>query len=68
MPKDDFFNASYCQRCGQDTGAYTMSWFINIRICMECADVEDTLKEAMRRKGMNPGDYEGCGYIPKITS
>lgn len=64
MAKDDFFAATRCQRCGTDRGAYTMSWFTDIRICLNCAELEDRLKESMRRVGKNPADYEGCGYIP----
>jgi len=31
---------------------------------MGCSDEETTLKKQMREIGMNPDDFEGCGYVP----
>jgi hypothetical protein len=67
MPRDDFFDASYCQRCGKDTGCFIMSWFMYKRICLECQEVETALKAKLKEQGKDPADFEGCGYIPKIA-
>jgi len=31
---------------------------------MECSDKETDIKTKLREGGMNPDDYEGCGFIP----
>jgi len=43
-----------------------MSWFTEETICMECSDKERAIKAALRLKGQDDADYEGCGYIPKV--
>ena len=61
---DDFFERTVCDRCGEKLGAYTMSWFTEAVICMECSNKEKRLKASLRKAGKDPGLYEGCGYIP----
>jgi hypothetical protein len=43
-----------------------MSWFTRETLCFDCANKEDELKDRMRQAGMDPLDYEQCGYIPKV--
>jgi len=66
--KDDFFNRSGtpCDRCNKPLEVYTMSWFTDDAICMNCAKEEKTLKKFMRENGVNPNNFEGCGYIPNL--
>jgi len=61
-----FFDVESCQRCGRPLDARIMSWFNDQAICMDCSAKEDELKQKMRQRGMNPDDYEGCGYIPSV--
>ena len=76
---DDFFNKDKCDRCGKDLSNRTqngkqfiMSWFTEETICIQgddcCSKKEDEIKAAIRKQGKNPGDYEGCGYVPAITN
>lgn len=65
MP-DDFFtrDGTPCDRCSNTLGAFTMSWFTEDVICMNCSSKEKRLKAYLREAGKDPRDYEGCGYIP----
>jgi len=63
---DPFFQKQVCDRCRKKLDGRIMSWFTNETICLECSEKEDKIKEKMRKKGMNPNEYEGCGYIPKV--
>ena len=63
--KDQFFDQSNCDRCGGSLEIRTMSWFTEETICPDCSDKEDVMKRDMRERGLNPDDYEGCGYIPE---
>jgi len=62
----DFFEKSYCDRCRKKLDGRIMSWFTDETICLDCSRKEDLLKREMRKRGMNPSDYEGCGYLPKV--
>lgn len=66
MGKDMFFEQENCDRCGQKLVARTMSWFTDETICIECSQAEDLIKQKLREQGKKAGDYEGCGYIPKV--
>jgi hypothetical protein len=66
MRNDMFFVQKTCSRCPNDLKARIMSWFNDDTICMECADKESKIKEALKEEGKNPSDYEGCGYIPEV--
>ena len=61
---DSFFHKKFCDRCGRALTGRTMSWFTDETICMRCSAKEDEIKKKMREEGMNPAEYEGCGYIP----
>lgn len=63
---DPFFTQTNCDRCGGDLGIRRMSWFTRETLCFDCANKEDELKDRMRQAGMDPLDYEQCGYIPKV--
>ena len=72
---DDFFRRTTCERCGESLSGHarTMSWFTEETICtsgrgkhLSCASKEDKIKQALRERGENPRDYEGCGYIPTV--
>jgi hypothetical protein len=60
---DPFFSKKTCDRCPNPLPVRKLSWFNGDTICMECAAKEDTIKEALRAKGIE-GALEGCGYIP----
>jgi len=63
-PEDDFFNSTYCKRCGFNlAGGRTMSWFSTDVICLQCSNEEDTIKRNMIKRGVNPDRYEGCGPL-----
>ena len=64
--KYNFYHCTECERCGGSLQVRTLSWFNNETICMECSNRETELKQKMRERGIDPGQYEGCGYIPKI--
>lgn len=66
MAQNQFYTQTKCDRCGKFLAVRTMSWFTTQTICMACCSIEQNLKKEMRKKGMNPDDYEGCGYIPKV--
>ena len=68
MKSDDFFKKENCDRCGNNLNIRTMSWFTDETICSVCSDKEDRIKQQMRMKGLNPDDYEGCGYIPEMET
>ena len=61
-----FFEKSNCERCGGSLEGRIMSWFTEETICLKCSEKEDKVKEKMRKIGMNPDDYEGLGYIPRL--
>ena len=63
---DRFFHTDKCDRCGEPLSGKIMSWFNNDALCLTCSAEEDEIKERLRRKGFDPADYEGCGYIPRI--
>ena len=73
---DDFFNRATCERCGCSlTGhARTMSWFTEETICTSgngkrnsCQFQEEKIKQAIKDRGEDTRDYEGCGYLPTIS-
>ena len=61
--KDNFFTAEYCERCHNKLNERITSWFTNATICTDCSEKEDKLKKNMRKHGLNPDFYEGCGRI-----
>jgi hypothetical protein len=40
-----------------------MSWFTTETICPKCSEEEDEFKNKMRKRGLNPDKYEGCGKV-----
>ena len=68
MFADKFFTQKHCDRCRNKLDARTMSWFTTDTICMDCSDKEVKIKNKMRESGINPNDYEGCGYVPTIKT
>lgn len=67
MMNDPFFSQSKCSRCSNPLTVRTMSWFNNDTICMDCSKKEREIKDALKAQGKDPRDYEGCGYIPKVS-
>ena len=63
---DDFFTRNKCDRCGGELKVRTMSWFTVDTICMNCSNIEQAIKDKLRKQGKNPNDYEGCGYVPEV--
>lgn len=66
MKRDRFFDLERCERCGGDLKIRTMSWFTDQTICLKCSDKETEIKRKLREAGLNPDQYEGIGYIPKV--
>lgn len=73
--EDKFFEKENCDRCHKSlrdehnkslTKIFTMSWFTDETICTTCEEIEIKIKKAMRKQGMNPDHYEGCGYVPDV--
>ena len=60
---DPFFTQNACSRCFGPLHVRIMSWFNKDTLCMECSGKEDTIKTALRTKGIKDA-MEGCGYIP----
>jgi len=66
---DKFFEPSPCHRCGSENARlmFTMSWFTEERICLNCADREDEIKKKLRDRGI-PDAMEGCGFLPEFDN
>jgi len=64
MSEDKFFSKTKCDRCAKDLKAFTMSWFTDEAICMDCSEQETQIKKKLPEGGK---DYEGCGYLPEIS-
>ncbi len=60
----DFFTKTRCDRCGEELGVRTTSWFTEDTIGQKCMEEEDRIKAKLRELGKNTNDFEGCGYIP----
>lgn len=60
---DPFFTKTACDRCGGGLAVRIMSWFTKEALCMDCSAKEDTIKKALRAKGIEDA-MEGCGYVP----
>jgi hypothetical protein len=43
-----------------------MSWFEDKTICMGCSEDEKEILKKLVECGLQPSDYEGIGYVPKI--
>ena len=57
----------WCGRCHKIIfNQWEVSWFTDEEICVECAGKEVDIKAGLVKAGKNPGDYEGCGYLPEI--
>lgn len=69
MGKESLFNTkTRCDRCGGPLGSYMKSFFTDEILCRQCSEYEDSFKLEMRKRGLNPRDYAGCGYMPDIAS
>ncbi len=68
VKREDFLRLKKCQRCGRDliTGR-KMSWFNEQAICLHCSAKEEELKRELEGRGLNLRQFEGCGYIPRIS-
>jgi len=64
MNEDKFFGKTKCDRCGKDLKGFTMSWFTEEAICIDCSEKETQIKKKLPEGGK---DYEGCGYLPEIS-
>jgi len=64
---DTFFTTSNCDRCNTSlTGkSRKLSWFTDECLCDTCVNDEISLKEKLRKQGINTDLLEGCGYVPK---
>lgn len=62
---DTFFDQNKCDRCScLLNGVRTMSWFTEDCLCEACSKLEDSIKKGMKIAGLDPSNYEGCGYVP----
>ena len=64
--KYNFYHCTECERCGGSILTRTISFYTYQTICMECSEREAELRQKMRERGVNPNQYEGCGYMPQI--
>lgn len=64
---DTFFFQEHCDRCNNKLNIRTTSRFSEETICAECANKERELKDEMRKQGINPDQYEGCGFVPDVN-
>lgn len=55
---------SCCERCGQATSAWIVSFFTEEAICMACLEREREVMGHLRERGVSPGTLAGCGYMP----
>jgi predicted nucleic acid-binding Zn ribbon protein len=62
--KDEFFNKTNCDRCGEKLIVRTLSWFTEETICKNCSAIEDEIKKQLPDGGAS---FEGCGYVPEIN-
>jgi len=63
--KDTFFTQDECDRCGNFLCNFRiMSWFTNDCICLCCSELEDKIKENIKKSSKDPSEFENCGYIP----
>ena len=46
-----------CQRCGTKTNFYTMSWYSERLICMDCSDREQQREDIQDTKDADTIDY-----------
>lgn len=58
-----------CERCGEETSCYTMSWFNTDNICMKCKDDErnhpdyQKAKDAVyKEEAKGNRNFEGIGW------
>jgi len=71
---DKFFSTPKCDRCGSflEGQARTMSWFNEDTICTggsnSCQFKEEKIKTAIRNRGEDTRNYEGCGYLPTVNN
>ena len=64
---DHFFTTQTCDRCGNpDMGVRMLSWFNEQTLCRNCMAGERALRSELRERGVDDGQYEGCGYIPPL--
>ncbi len=62
--EDKFFEKENCDRCGNSLKIRIMSWFTDDVICPNCSEKESVVRRHLPDGGR---DFEGCGYLPKIT-
>lgn len=61
--QDDFFDKEICDRCGNELGGRTTSWFNTETICVTCSRWETKIKEA---RPESSSELEGIGHIPDV--
>jgi len=62
--KDKFFSKTKCDRCGKDLNGFTISFFTEDAICMDCSTKESDLKKKLPDGGKH---YAGIGYVPQVN-
>ncbi len=53
-----------CQRCGTKTNCYTMSWYSEHLICMNCSDKEQQREDIQDTKDADTLDYLRRNGLP----
>lgn len=66
-PESLFSKKTLCDRCGGPLGSFMKSFFTEEILCRECSEREDGLIREMRKRGINPREYAGCGTLPNIA-
>ena len=61
-----FLTLTECEWCGGSIDSRGMSWFTFQTICADCLRKEKALRRRMKEQGIDPDQYEGCGYVPEI--
>ena len=61
-----FLTLTECEWCGGSIDSRGMSWFTFQTICADCLRKEKALRRRMKEQGIDPNQYEGCGYVPEI--
>lgn len=64
METDNFFSASFCDRCKGPLIKRTTSWFTEETLCMECHKKELEVRRCLPHGGRY---FEGCGFIPETV-
>ena len=51
-----------CQRCGEETNTFTMSWFTTESICMDCSDEENNHPDIKVAKAVESAHVKAGNY------